>query len=218
VSAWEAARDEAKAADRRYAEMQRGGARGQAEARDVQLLADAIRDDKAAPEPHFAAEFEATLATAKREQQARVLVERARWEAVAAAFEKHGTELSERAGRAFETARKGCLRALSTLQQAHAKLETSKGLQAFATASVDGVYRPGAFLSTAEVPLPPPDPDSGGTRVTAVLTALELCGSDRPLHPPGVNPDALRSEHGHVPPHLQGRTRSVVPAGGPAGG
>ena len=216
VERWETARDQAKSADRQYAELQRGTGRARAEARDAEELAATIEQGEPAPEPRFVREFETALATARREQQARILVEHASWEGVQGAFAAHGDELTEKATKNFETARRGYLRALKALQDAHAKLELTKGLKTFAAGS-DGVYRPGgAFLSVSEVTVPLPDADTGGVRVAGVLAALELCGTDRPLYPAGVNPDVLRNEHGHVPPHLQGRAHPISPPEGPA--
>ena len=221
VARWETARDQAKAADRQYAELQRGNARAQAEARDAEQLAGSIERDEPAPEPRFVREFETALATAKREQQARILVERASWDAVQAAFREHGDELARRAARDFEQARAKWVRWVKGGESRYAELERTKGLLEFAT-STDGVYRPGgAYYTIAEVQLPPVNPDSGGTSTLGVLAGLEMCGQSWPLHPEGVNPDALRDlppSERHIPPHLQGRMRAVVPAGGPADG
>ena len=215
VERWETARDRAQTADRQYSELQRGNGQAQAEARDAEQLAGSIERGEPAPEPRFAQEFEAALATAKREALARVLVERASWEGVALAFREHGDELAEKAAKSFEQARARYLRAVKAVQTAHSALESAKGMKVF-TAAGDGVYRPGAFLDVSEVPLPPPDADSGGTRVAAVLTALELCGSDRPLRPI-TNPDMLRTdlppEQRHTLPWAQGRVRQLVPPG-----
>lgn len=221
VERWEAARDTAKAADRELAELERGRGRLQAEQQDAAELAATIRNGKPAPQPHHVAEFDARLATAKREAAARVIVEQSAWSEVEASFREHGDKLTERAAKSFETARRAYLRALKTLQEAHTGLQQTKAMCVFTTAS-DAAYRPGGgFLSVAEVPLPPPDPDSGGTRVDAVLAALEVVGSDRPLHPPGVNPAAVRPDGGQTPPQRhrplgeQGRSAPFAPSAGP---
>ena len=188
----------AKAADREYVRLERGG-RAAAEARDAQELADAIQAGKKPPAPKHVAEYLQQLDAARREASATVIVEARAWQSVIDVFAAHGDQLRNLTDRQIAKARSDYLRALDGLQAAHDTLSQALAWRTFFADSgmAAGVYRPNGAASSIKAPAPHPLDDTQ-VLVSDAIEQLRWAGTDGPPPPP-TNPQQAPDFAGNLP-------------------
>jgi hypothetical protein len=207
VAAWEAARDQAKLADRELVKLERAG-RAAAEAEDAKATAQAIATNGKDPGNRAVARYEKALTDARRQAAAGVIVEQTKWQQVQAEFGAHGDELREGAEVAIEESRVQYLRAVDQLEQAHDRLARLLPWQVFFAASGtgNGTYR--SVQRPESVLLAPERHALDPSRVTmsSVLVSLRSIGAP----PPSTETeDVMPLEPRHRPLSEQGVTASI---------
>ena len=210
LAGWEEARAAAREADRTLVRLERGSGRVQADARDAQELADALQDGKTGPKAaKHIQEFERALSEAQRAARATAVVEERRWADTQAALAAHIDELRQHTDQEFERRRGAYVAAVDAVEQAHARMAELIAMRTFLAKDGwgAGAYHAAGWAATITAPAPNALDDSQ-VAVADVLSELrDVGGPPRPRE--GLNPDALRNEHGHLAPWQQGRVRQI---------